>query len=74
MLWTKMTFHEPKIIYLDEPTIGLDLVAKERIREAIRDQNQRRGTIVMLTTHDLGDIEELCRRVMIIDAGKLITI
>ena len=64
--------HEPKIIYLDEPTIGLDLVAKERIREAIRDQNQRRGTIVMLTTHDLGDIEELCRRVMIIDAGKLI--
>jgi ABC-2 type transport system ATP-binding protein len=64
--------HEPRIIYLDEPTIGLDLVAKEKIRNAIRDQNQRRGTIVMLTTHDLGDIEELCRRVMIIDAGKLI--
>ena len=64
--------HEPRIVYLDEPTIRLDLVAKEKIREVIRDQNQRRGTIVILTTHDLGDIEELCRRVMIIDAGRLI--
>ncbi|HLJ67767.1 MAG TPA: ATP-binding cassette domain-containing protein [Chloroflexota bacterium] len=64
--------HEPRIIYLDEPTIGLDLVVKERIREVIRNRNERHGTTVILTTHDLGDIEQLCRRVMIIDAGRLI--
>ena len=64
--------HEPKIVYLDEPTIGLDLIVKERIRAFIKEQNQTRGTTVILTTHDLGDIEELCPRVLIIDAGKLI--
>jgi ABC-2 type transport system ATP-binding protein len=64
--------HEPKIVYLDEPTIGLDLVVKDRIRDVIRDRNERQGTTVILTTHDLGDIEHLCRRVMIIDAGRLI--
>jgi ABC-2 type transport system ATP-binding protein len=64
--------HEPQIMYLDEPTIGLDLVVKERLRDFIRQQNERRGTTVILTTHDLGDIEELCRRVLIIDAGRLI--
>jgi ABC-2 type transport system ATP-binding protein len=64
--------HEPKIVYLDEPTIGLDLIVKERIRAFIKEQNQTRGTTVILTTHDLGDIEELCQRVMIIDTGKLI--
>ncbi len=64
--------HEPKIVYLDEPTIGLDLIVKERIREFIKQQNQTRGTTVILTTHDLGDIEELCKRVLIIDAGLLI--
>jgi ABC-2 type transport system ATP-binding protein len=64
--------HEPKVVYLDEPTIGLDLIVKERIREFIKQQNRERGTTVILTTHDLGDIEELCQRVMIIDAGKLI--
>jgi len=64
--------HEPKIVYLDEPTIGLDLIVKERIRAFIKEQNQTRGTTVILTTHDLGDIEELCKRVLIIDAGKLI--
>jgi ABC-2 type transport system ATP-binding protein len=64
--------HEPKIVYLDEPTIGLDLIVKERIREFIKEQNRERGTTVILTTHDLGDIEELCKRVMIIDDGKLI--
>ena len=62
--------HEPKIVYLDEPTIGLDLIVKERIREFIKQQNQTRGTTVILTTHDLGDIEELCKRVLIIDAGQ----
>jgi ABC-2 type transport system ATP-binding protein len=64
--------HEPKIVYLDEPTIGLDLIVKERIRAFIKEQNRERGTTVILTTHDLGDIEELCRRVLIIDTGKLI--
>jgi ABC-2 type transport system ATP-binding protein len=64
--------HEPRIVYLDEPTIGLDLIVKERIREFIRQQNRENGTTVILTTHDLGDIEELCERVMIIDDGRLI--
>jgi ABC-2 type transport system ATP-binding protein len=64
--------HEPRIVYLDEPTIGLDLIVKERIREFIKQQNRERGSTVILTTHDLGDIEELCKRVMIIDDGKLI--
>lgn len=64
--------HDPKIVYLDEPTIGLDVVVKERIRAFIKQQVEERGTTVMLTTHDLGDIEQLCQRVIIIDAGKLI--
>jgi ABC-2 type transport system ATP-binding protein len=64
--------HEPKIIYLDEPTIGLDLIVKQRIVEFIKHQNRECGATVILTTHDLGDIEELCHRVIIIDAGKLI--
>jgi ABC-2 type transport system ATP-binding protein len=64
--------HEPEIVYLDEPTIGLDLIVKERIREFIRQQNREKKTTVVLTTHDLGDIEELCQRVIIIDEGKLI--
>jgi ABC-2 type transport system ATP-binding protein len=64
--------HEPRVVYLDEPTIGLDLIVKERIREFIKEQNRTKGTTVILTTHDLGDIEELCKRVIIIDAGQLI--
>ena len=64
--------HEPKVVYLDEPTIGLDLIVKERIREFIKEQNYNRGTTVILTTHDLGDIEELCQREIMIDSGKLI--
>lgn len=64
--------HEPRVVYLDEPTIGLDLIVKERIREFIKARNRERGTTVILTTHDLGDIEELCERVIIIDRGKLI--
>jgi ABC-2 type transport system ATP-binding protein len=64
--------HEPQVVYLDEPTIGLDLIVKERIRAFIKAQNQTRGTTVILTTHDLGDIEELCKRVLIIDSGRLI--
>jgi ABC-2 type transport system ATP-binding protein len=64
--------HEPKVVYLDEPTIGLDLLVKERIREFIKQVNREKETTVILTTHDLGDIEELCKRVLIIDNGGLI--
>ncbi|MBN1178245.1 MAG: ATP-binding cassette domain-containing protein [Anaerolineae bacterium] len=64
--------HEPEVVYLDEPTIGLDLIVKERMRAFIKQQNRETGTTVVLTTHDLGDIEELCQRVIIIDEGKLI--
>ncbi len=64
--------HEPEILFLDEPTIGLDVVAKETIRNFIGAINRERGVTVLLTTHDLGDIERLCKRVMIIDKGRLI--
>ena len=64
--------HDPKLLFLDEPTIGLDVVAKERIRRFIRHINQERGTTVLLTTHDLSDVEKLCKRVMIIDHGQLL--
>lgn len=64
--------HEPKVVYLDEPTIGLDLIVKERIRDFIKEQCIAKGMTVILTTHDLGDIEELCRRVIIIDDGRII--
>lgn len=64
--------HEPKVVYLDEPTIGLDLIVKERIREFIKAQCVVKGMTVILTTHDLGDIEELCKRVIIIDGGRII--
>lgn len=64
--------HNPKVLYLDEPTIGLDIVVKDRMRQAIREINQKYHTTVILTTHDLEDIEELCDRIIIIDAGKKI--
>jgi ABC-2 type transport system ATP-binding protein len=64
--------HDPKLLFLDEPTIGLDVVAKERIRQFIQYTNRERGTTVILTTHDLLDVERLCERVMIIDQGKLL--
>jgi ABC-2 type transport system ATP-binding protein len=64
--------HDPDIVFLDEPTIGLDVVAKERIRQFIRDVNRERGTTVILTTHDLADVARLCERVMMIDHGKLL--
>jgi ABC-2 type transport system ATP-binding protein len=64
--------HDPDILFLDEPTIGLDVVAKERIRQFIQQTNRQRGTTVILTTHDLSDIEKLCERVMIIDHGRLL--
>jgi ABC-2 type transport system ATP-binding protein len=64
--------HDPKIVYLDEPTIGLDVIAKEAIREFVRHINEERGTTVILTTHDLADVERLCRRIIIIDNGTII--
>lgn len=64
--------HNPKIIYLDEPTIGLDVVVKEKVRSAIKEINKKYGTTVILTTHDLNDIEELCNRIIIIDNGTKI--
>lgn len=64
--------HNPKVLYLDEPTIGLDIVVKDKIRDAIKEINEKYGTTVVLTTHDMGDIEELCDRIIIIDEGKKI--
>ncbi|MER7402334.1 ATP-binding cassette domain-containing protein [Streptomyces sp. NPDC000070] len=63
--------HDPEVLYLDEPTIGLDVVSKSRVREFLRELNAERGTTVLLTTHDLQDIEQLCKRVMVIDHGRL---
>jgi ABC-2 type transport system ATP-binding protein len=64
--------HDPPVVFLDEPTIGLDVVAKERIREFLLTANREQGVTILLTTHDMGDIEKLCRRVMIIDHGRLL--
>ncbi len=64
--------HDPILLFLDEPTIGLDVVAKERIRQFIAYINRERGTTILLTTHDLSDVEKLCSRVMIIDHGRLL--
>jgi ABC-2 type transport system ATP-binding protein len=64
--------HEPRLVFLDEPTIGLDVVAKERIRQFIQHINRERGVTVLLTTHDLSDVERLCERVMILDHGRML--
>ena len=64
--------HNPKILFLDEPTIGLDVLAKEKIRTFIKEINRTRNTTVLITSHDMDDIEQICRRTMIIDQGKLI--
>ena len=57
---------------MDEPTIGLDVAVKQKIREFIKTMNREHGTTIMLTTHDLGDIENLCKRLIIIDHGRII--
>ena len=64
--------HEPPVIYLDEPTIGLDLVAKTKIREFLAQLNRDTGVTILLTTHDLADIERLCKRIVVIDHGKIV--
>jgi ABC-2 type transport system ATP-binding protein len=63
--------YRPRILYLDEPTIGLDVVSKAAIRDFLAELNTEHGTTILLTTHDLDDIERLCRRVMVIDHGTL---
>jgi ABC-2 type transport system ATP-binding protein len=64
--------HDPRIVYLDEPTIGLDVLAKEAIREFVARVNAERGTTFILTTHDLTDVERLCKRIVLIDEGRVI--
>lgn len=64
--------HSPKIVYLDEPTIGLDVLVKDKIRSAIKELNKKYNTTVILTTHDMKDIEELCNRIIIIDKGRIL--
>jgi ABC-2 type transport system ATP-binding protein len=69
---TASLLHDPEILYLDEPTIGLDVVSKGRLREFLRTLNTERGTTLVLTTHDLQDIEALCDRVVVIDHGTAV--
>lgn len=64
--------HNPKIVFLDEPTIGLDVAMKSKIRELIAELNRQRNTTVILTTHDMGDVDALCERIIIIDKGKML--
>ncbi len=64
--------HNPKVLFLDEPTIGLDVAVKNNIRKAITQINEQEKTTIILTTHDLNDIESLCKRIVMIDRGKLI--
>ncbi|RDU22508.1 ABC transporter ATP-binding protein [Anaerosacchariphilus polymeriproducens] len=64
--------HNPAVLFLDEPTIGLDIIVKEKIRQAIKKINKETNTTVLLTTHDLDDIEEICNKIIVIDKGKKI--
>lgn len=64
--------HKPEILFLDEPTIGLDIVVKEKVRNAILKVNKTQNTTIFLTSHDLGDIEKICERIVIIDNGRII--
>jgi ABC-2 type transport system ATP-binding protein len=69
---TAAFLHDPEIVFLDEPTIGLDLVARQRVRELLLRANRDRGVTVLLTSHDLVDIERLCSRILVIDHGRLV--
>jgi ABC-2 type transport system ATP-binding protein len=63
--------HRPKVLFLDEPTIGLDVVSQKTVREFLKDYNTRQKTTILLTSHYMADIQELCRRVIIIDHGTI---
>ena len=63
--------HQPKVLFLDEPTIGLDVISQKTVREFIRRYNSERKTTILLTSHYMADIQELCERVIIIDHGKI---
>jgi ABC-2 type transport system ATP-binding protein len=69
---TAALLHDPTILYLDEPTIGLDIVSKTRVREFLTEVNRERGVTILLTTHDLDDVEQLCSRLVVIDQGRLV--
>ncbi len=69
---TAALLHDPEILYLDEPTIGLDVLSKARVREFLAEVNAERGVTVLLTTHDLDDVERLCSRLVVIDRGRVI--
>jgi ABC-2 type transport system ATP-binding protein len=64
--------YQPQLLYLDEPTVGLDVVARTRIRDFIGRINNEHGTTIVLTTHDLEDVEKLCRRIILIDHGRVL--
>ena len=64
--------HRPSVVFLDEPTVGMDVVAKSDLRQMLRRLNEEKNTLIMLTSHDLGDIEDLCRRIIMIDQGRLL--
>ncbi len=64
--------HNPSVVFLDEPTIGLDVSMKSKIRDLIKSLNKEKGTTVILTTHDMGDVDALCKRIVIIDKGKVL--
>ena len=68
---TAALLHDPRILYLDEPTIGLDVTSKAVVREFLAELNREQGTTIVLTTHDLDDIERLCRRVVVVDRGTV---
>jgi ABC-2 type transport system ATP-binding protein len=63
--------HQPRVLFLDEPTIGLDVVSQKTVREFLREHNARHGTTILLTSHYMADIQELCKRVIIIDEGTI---
>ncbi len=64
--------HAPRVLFLDEPTVGLDVMAKRAIRDLVLEMNREEGVTVLLTSHDVGDIEQVCRRVMVINHGHLV--
>jgi ABC-2 type transport system ATP-binding protein len=64
--------HEPELLVLDEPTVGLDVLSKERLRSVLREERELHGRTLLLTTHDMGDVERLCDRLLVVDRGRLV--